>query len=956
MRKNKALLWIVCLLVVAMTCAVFVGCQKKGGSFEINNGSGNNGGNSVSIKANTAVTFALDSALSEAEVYNAVQVTTLDAAESKVDVEVRWQGKHYVVYPPVGGYDLGKTYVIRIGEGVRFVDYPDATSVQFAVTKRPEVTLQNGVLEFGAGSVENLKVDGTDADTHSAYGSMTLINNGVALEEGDVFMVKDKDGLSQAYQVRSVVALGATSVYVNWVKPDLGQVMQTMQYSGVSGLGDDGSKAEITYEKDAEEELGKSELSKSIVSIFGKAPQFNVNANIVDKTTVLAEVTITIPDVVVVEGVGSSNLVLKVTNRLTPKADVNFDFSAAALKFNVDALIHNDTECTVSLNANGGYEKVQNVQELVDKLAALDKSNEEGVSVPLFKWMVPIANGAATISYDANLAFRFSFAGSFEVVAKGSVDYRVGVAYNQADGITSYATNLKGENGDFMDEITVEMNGQVQAKVGLIQGLRLEVLAGVLGVGIEAEVGNYNTVYGFATTNNLLAPNASIQGNFFFEGGIYYDIDLDFALKVGSLINLNEGVDIVSGQERLYQAGQEYFALNLNAVEQQVKLGAFVSELPTMTKDVYCMTNGVIERGVAVDVADLKFTTDAPQITVDENGIVTVLDAYRNQAFTAQITVELVNGIGMTSDAAAVYQQTVTVEYTGALVLAKDKIAYNKSADNNTDVTIAVTLAGEAAGKTPVIEGLSEDQYVWTNNALVIRKGALNRMANGEQELVVKAGNAEAKLTVEVTGRLSAMADQVNGVYQLYSADQIVDLAAKSKLMDFAGAAFVLTQDIDMGGIAIEPIQTFAGVLDGKGYAISNYTINSMVGNDAAFIIENKGEIYNLTLAGDVDVTITSKHGNAYRVAGAVVSNLGKVENVTSAGNVKVYSNSLAAFNEFLVASVIADGDGNVTDQAKVAVRFKFDLLNVTFKVRAASSQVTCETVPSYNCTKVESI
>mgnify|MGYP006990142973 CR=1 FL=1 len=43
----------------------------------------------------------------------------------------------------------------------------------------------------------------------------------------------------------------------------------------------------------------------------------------------------------------------------------------------------------------------------------------------------------------------------------------------------------------------VDLSGSAKMKLGLANTLSLDVLAGVLGLGIKAEVGNFNGLYGF---------------------------------------------------------------------------------------------------------------------------------------------------------------------------------------------------------------------------------------------------------------------------------------------------------------------------------------------------------------------------------------------------------------------------------------------------------------------------
>ena len=174
MRKSKTAWLVVFALVVMLLCGVLAGCKKSGGGVGAGtDGSGSNGGSMTEIRTNTHVTFGLDSALESHQVAQGVKVTAIDATQSVADVEVSPRGKGFVVHPPAGGYTVGKTYIIEVGEGISFTEYPNVKRVKFTIVEELQVAFKDGVREYAESAVSAFQQNGIDANG-SAYGSMTL--------------------------------------------------------------------------------------------------------------------------------------------------------------------------------------------------------------------------------------------------------------------------------------------------------------------------------------------------------------------------------------------------------------------------------------------------------------------------------------------------------------------------------------------------------------------------------------------------------------------------------------------------------------------------------------------------------------------------------------------------------------------------------------------------------------
>lgn len=92
----------------------------------------------------------------------------------------------------------------------------------------------------------------------------------------------------------------------------------------------------------------------------------------------------------------------------------------------------------------------------------------------------------------------------------------------------------------------------------------------------------------------------------------------------------------------------------------------------------------------------------------------------------------------------------------------------------------------------------------------------------------------------------------------------------------------ILQNDIDLTGIAFEPIPTFAGIFDGNGYAIVGLDVTESVAPAGLFgTLQESGVIRNLNVSGTV-----APSGDQQSVGGIVGKNEGTIQNVTFTGTV----------------------------------------------------------------------
>ncbi|MGN0771922.1 MAG: hypothetical protein ACI4MI_05005 [Christensenellales bacterium] len=948
MRNRKVCLLLAMVLVVAMVCGLVMGCTPDSEGPEVQGPTlGTDGGSSTGSvqvlgSADKFITFDILSTAnpeSLVTVRNKVTNTSVAVAISAVGQGI------YRVYPPNGGYEMGDTYVIELGKGVTFANYQGKTAVEFTINTNvvANIKLSGGVKEFPSNIVTVKDTEKTD-DQGNVIGSMTLQTNGTMLEEGEVFIITDVDtNAKEAFKITKIMSAGEANVVINYTKPDIDEVYEEFTYAGQEALNSE-SNVEL-YDSSAQYEvLENSEFALMLASFFGEKPKFNVSVNKVDDK-IAATVSITIPGVVELENGTKTDLVLSVENLLSAVADTSMFKMDNELEFDVSALITNEITCKASIATHASFDEIVNVRQLIDKLTevAEESAGDDAVSVPLFKWILPIANGAAQISYQADLAFRFAFAGSFDVIAKTTLQYNVGASYSKADGINTYAEEVKKDNDQVFESVSIKLQGNATIKVGIIQEIRFDVLSGVLGLGIQAELGNYNRLYGYFQTDNLLDENAGAVGNLYFAGGFYYDVDLKFGIKIGSLINLvDQKVDITAGEIQLYDIGERELILSINE-KKSVELNAFTNVMPTYTMQVYDMVTGKITtQDIPTDLIKYEVVNNASAVTIDKDAN-TISVNERNVKFSnVQIQVSV--------DGAQATPITTTFTYTGAVVLNESNYSYDKSAEN-AQVVITANIGGEVigtpvakVGETVIANSVSQGNGVYT---LTLDTTELDKLSNGTNFVQIVAGEYSTTAKVEISGNVSVFANQDSvdkNIYYIYTADQINDMIARN--VNFAGKTFVLKNDINMNGAELGQISKFAGTLNGGGYKIYNYTINTLNDNVAAFIAENVGTITDITFAGKVEVEFKATTNTDYVIAGVVGVNNGRMTNVKLAGDVIVKSTGLQAFVNVDVAGIAGTAGVNATMDGcdvvsgTMSITYTFDLANVTFNAGAITTEL----------------
>ena len=948
MRKNRLLLCIALMLVFAMSLAMFVACADDQteqpvdpgttdtpgtdtdgptGGITIGGGSTVVDGDTVTVNGLSAQKeFVINGGVTDFAVF--VETTSGKQPVSDYEYYAGADNKGVVyLYSPSTGWPKSGVVVIELYNGAYLEDYPDAKVLKFTVARESNgVQVIDGIRVYDAARA-NVKVTNTD-EYGDTYGSVTLMGMSRGFEKDEVFILENEDGTQAAFKALDDAAPTAGVVTVNFIKPELTEVFEKFDVNTTTALNEDSM---IVIEENLEEQLNNSEIGLAAIDIFQSAPEFGVNVDLVDGV-LKVDITITVPNVVAINGQANSDLVINLHNDMTVNLNADIDIDTISEYFDISADIKNDMTATVTLGANANVSQIANVQDLFSKLVALaNSSNENPTAISLFKWTLPIGNGVASISYDADLVFAFNFSGKIGVEAQATLDYTVGAKYSKETGIEMYS--VQSEDNGFHD-LTVDLYGMAELKVGIDQRVSFDILAGVLGIGLQAELGNYNRIYGYGVTTDLINDEEdAMNGGFYFVGGFYYDVNLTYGLKIGSLLNVSDKADIAAGEVELYDAGNRYVEVGLTQTADAVALTAKQSLVPAIYEvelfDLVTQT----ESTAPIDASELVFT-GADGLTFT-SGVVNVNEG-ENEVNTV-VTVKYGNF------------DSVKTTYTFSAkkpMLDVDNGTVDKASKVITDKVVTITYDGITKEMISVSDNAVVKSIVVNGNEAVVTLDGreLLKLETGVQNVVFTVDGYELTYALALENTVLATQFREGNTYTIFTADQVKDLANHGTYDDMT---LVITDDIDLGGATIAPIANFEGTIEGSNKTISGYVIDSMSGNNAAFIAVNNGEVRNLTLDGTVKVAFDGKTGNDYKVAGLAAVNNGTIKNVTVKGVVDVESNSLSAFIDIDAAMVAATGNEPVdaTAEGTVDVTVAFDLANVTVNAGGLTSTAAADGV-----------
>lgn len=510
-------------------------------------------------------------------------------------------GKYFEVAAPLGGYLQGEFYEITVEEPFKFASYEKANKITFYVPKQNEIkaeTKENVILAH-ASDIANLTERNADGTVEFEYNTA---KTGIKPKVNQVILVGGADEY-QAHKISSIefdkgVAKCTASL------PGSDEIYKELYLRQLDELNNNVDENNYTNVV-SENEGGIKEMQEVVAAATGSKVGVDVKFKLVEQGAKL-KIKMTVPNIIEVEA--GSFLDLTLYFEVLTQIDLQTDLALGeALKTDKGMEVTADVKNTLTFEASVGEDLAYSESEQVDKIISdilnmLNGESDKDITVKLFTWMIPIGNGVASISYDAQAVMNFNFSGKLGVTSTSSLDFATTVKYDAvAEGDNKISINTTKPIFS-VDSVQVELSADLEVRLGLENTITFDLLAGVISLGITAEVGNYNKLFADIATTNLLVEQGISYG-YYFEGGLYYDIRVNY-----NVIKVIKGSKSIKSDEiPLYNAGHKYKVETFDSTD--IVVGVNPIELNIMGTQKNLVTKAV--EYSRVDSKKFKLAEDA---------------------------------------------------------------------------------------------------------------------------------------------------------------------------------------------------------------------------------------------------------------------------------------------------------------------------------------------------------
>ena len=624
MNKKLLTVLVAVLLIVTMSVCLFA-CSdadtteaKKSSSFSTKEGTSSKSvTKSIQINEKTSFDIISSAVMSEADIQSKISVKDQDG--NAVVMKATMTGDKQFRVAPFGNskFVAGKWYEFELLDSkLSFANYEDATKLSmYVLAGNSTATFNDNVIYLTAGS--------SYIDNFSSNGALKTfefdaLSAGQTLKMGQIVLVEDTDsGEYTAYQILGVEATERTGIYtVAYAAPSYEEVYEKLEAQETSVLGKDG-EVEIN---DAEIQDAISE-ALSMAGFNVGAARFDINASLNKEDKIVTiDVTVKIPDMIGdKDGVNSLDLVLnfKIETKITVDTDISIGKLLEAKDNGIELVAKFDNTLTFTAKVVDGAD-VANVSELdavISKIANMLKgADENDITIDVFNWIIPIGNGIADINFDVNVAMNFRFSGELGVSSTSNATIDTRIFFNPSTEEKDFG--IVGKPTFNFQTVDVFLDGEAAAYIGIEAAIKFELLGGVISVGVGAEVGNFNKIYGKIgarvydanrEANDTTAILDSTTYGAYLEGGIYYDAK--FLYNVAKITS--GSISFFGGRQEkvLYNAGSKYIVTALQDTTMKVSTVATDIAINCTYEDIVAKTvvgswTNIIEAKKIVEVSE----------------------------------------------------------------------------------------------------------------------------------------------------------------------------------------------------------------------------------------------------------------------------------------------------------------------------------------------------------------
>ena len=590
---NKKLWTIVVsvLLIVTMSVCLFActdanKAEDNGSSLKLRGGA-SNASVTKSIQVGTRASFEVASTVDTSVSEIASNISFTAANGNTVVLRILANNTKSFTVMAEDGFAAGWYDFELKSTTLSFPQYPGATKLVISVDEDDlSAELSSNVIYLAAGSAAIFGEQTVGSVSTFMYDSRI---SGEIIKMGDTILVQDEEGNYAAYNIWGVQSTTTEGVYqIAYSIPTYDQVYDKFEAS---------SKAKTTAET---VDFSNSDEAVDALVEQVSAAGFNVGPVRVDANVKGNEVNLTVTISVLdvfgdKDGSNSVNLrfVFDIKTEITANTNISIGklLDIAKNDITVDAVF--DTKMSFTVEAEDGLDvgAISGLDEIILKIKNLiNKTDDNALSVPIFNWIIPIGNGVADVNFQVNAVLNFTFSGKIGATAYTSASFGATLKYNPATK-TFEEKDIHTIKSLSFDGVQITIDGDVTLYVGIEATIKFQLLAGVLEVGIGAEVGNYNRIYTSLETIPLVTiskDDFDYNGGYYVEGGIYYDVK--FLYGISGITS--GGISLIKGRQEkeLYTFGSKYVVTYLDEADMTVSTVAADVRIKGYYRDIVAGT------------------------------------------------------------------------------------------------------------------------------------------------------------------------------------------------------------------------------------------------------------------------------------------------------------------------------------------------------------------------------
>ncbi len=453
---------------------------------------------------------------------------------------------------------------------------------------------------------------------------------------------------------------------------------------------------------------------------------------------------------------------VKIANKLTPVADVNFQKDPMAFNASVNL------ELETTLSVDGGFDyQFDNTDEdnnteanlalkqIVADLAqivgdALNTTSESEKPYIFATWYIPVGTTPLQIVENLGIEVKSDIKARVGASAKNVVECEIGVAY--VDNEVAPIFNID----DTFNMGAVSVQGTMENKVGLYNEIGITA-CGIVSLTVDASVGFYLDLAGRLEMDgwHILNGEMNIIPAYYVETGVYLDMGINGKVWKFNIANGN----LVNKKWPLKTFGYKYIPHNIDENKDGID-DYFHDETIYMSSSYFYLTTF---EAYALDIQNITSEGSKQNISWDEfnyelsDGNLIIQDNKVRISPTSEA--EFTSVITVTSKVNKEFSKRITVIKTPEVPTVEESSKSYKKGSYDKVIYLVNLNTSKFIGLSNSTTPIASSEYQYDNGILELSANYVEKLPYGTNTLVFESSKGYVKLDLYVVSDKSIVPD-----------------------------------------------------------------------------------------------------------------------------------------------------------------------------------------------------